>query len=998
MADQNTYNSQQNNTPRYASTDGESLKSIVERLSKGVEDLTDAIIEQNKNNKIALEKEKSHLEKQEKTGNKLIGAFKQAGKDIWDWGVKQFTGAFNKVQNSYLANFNNITTKLNLTASGYTQLYQETAKQLRNTHLDIQFDTTDFTNALNTTLAQGLRGDLAQQKALYDLIGKKLIPSINTTNRDFVYAYRKWGGSFEQNSIGLQNLARMMGKNMEYYEQGMYNTTEEQFLRWYVNMGGKQEAYYNLQNTLGNWTDLFGQETVNEFVSALSSALQSGGATTQFAFAGSYATADELWKALSDPQALAELFQRYSSTMGNLYNSMGGSITALNILSGAGLSPSAQSVAAFARFGKGATSENITVQDLLASYEAGVAQLTDGLYASETEKFEKLINNTSIVVDSATFLAEKIPNQIQNLINTIIRGFTTVVLAIASKNLLGGFGGSSGALSSALSAMGAGTAGGASLSGLLAGGLLAGGLIWTGLEAGESSRKYGVGAGFKKALTGSTYSYQSLDAQLANTEVDWGEVLSTGAKGGLIGAGVGSFAEGIGAIPGAIIGAVGGVASNLATQITEKAKLKDYINAQQDLNNTTSKLVMAQKSYETALKKSDNALGLLSIVTDETNASEEDRWEAITEIQKLYPTLFTQVKSLSDWGEQENEILKAKVDRELRLAQINYNKASRESASALSGLLGTSGLTGMYNQNLIDAFVNYAEETGQRIDPTSASFKQFAKSQGVAFKTNAEYSSWLDNILASLVSQNFLGRVYSKHGNETWIRLGNLKEEAKNYGSKIESFLSSDAGQTYLNSLEEQFGVLSNWDSDILSLIVAGASESTISDSIDDYMSRITLFNSIVANAPEYGTAYQLHSGNFDIAGLYSAMEAQGYKVQIPSFASGVGFISRDNTLANLHYGETVLNKTNSEILFSTLSKIGLQALQSKVNQAETETVPSKTAVSMEVTLIAINGNLDTLVSLLTEVRDKVVYQSGGTSNIFKSAYSNEVSSFERAY
>lgn len=614
--------------------------------------------------------------------NAAVSAISNIVKTIFGW----YKTSFTNIQQDYLKNFSDITTKLNLTASDYTKVYQDTAREFRDTHLDIQFDTMDYMSKLSSNLDLGLRGEIARSKTMSDLITKKLVPSIDTNSRGYLQAYKTYGNKFSQIIVGMERLNNSLGKNAEYFERDIYQQNAEGLTQLFAGMGWSPEQVANFHLAMSDFTNAYGAQAAQELSTKINQALMSGDVTESMAYAG-YALPDWLITALqSNP---FEAIRNITGKTQNLVSSMNGPNRLLltNVLSGVGLTPFNADTAAYVtqyNNPEALTGTPYQESDFLESYNTNIQKLTDGFFSSETEKMSKRFNNKGVVVNSATTLAEVLPDKIQDLIGVVVAGFAGVITAIIGKKALdtatdaitdfitkrGGIGSllkvlkgtkgadvvnTSGELVEAGGKVGSGAASAAST--LVGGSLLAGGVIWkaiSSVNAGntayerainsgyseEAAKELGLRTGVRKAVGVSDYSLHRDDLayRKENYKFNLGESFESGAQLGLIAGGAGTL---IGTpIAGAIAGAVGylvGGVGNAISQGIQKIPFADFLSS--------------MEIYEKTIENADKTLNEYNASVTETN-----RLETIA--NKLYAEGNLHTRSNIDLTKITNDDLK----------------------------------------------------------------------------------------------------------------------------------------------------------------------------------------------------------------------------------------------------------------------------------------------------------------------------------------------------
>jgi len=656
------------------------LRKAEAKQTNEIEDLTKKIEEQKKR----LEEQEKSREKTRTVINAAVSAISNIVKTVFSW----YETSFKNIQQDYLKNFSDITTRLNLTASDYTKVYQDTAREFRDTHLDIQFDTMDYMSKLSANLNLGLRGEIARSKTMSDLITKKLVPSIDTNSRGYLQAYKTYGNKFSQIIVGMERLNNSLGKNAEYFERDIYQQNAEGLTQLFAGMGWSPEQVANFHLAMSDFTNAYGAQAAQELSTKINQALMSGDVMESMAHAG-YALPDWLITALqSNP---SEAIGNITGKTQDLVSSMNGpnKLLLTNVLSGIGLTPfNADTAAYITQYynPEALTGTKYQESDFLESYNTNIQKLTDGFFSSETEKMSKRFNNKGVVVNSATTLAEVLPNKIQDLIGVVIAGFAGVITAIIGKKPLeiatdaitnfvtkkglsfkgireavsvGGAGGGSAGGAGGGSAAGGSVsgAGGVAVSTLIGGGLLIGGTLWkaiSSVNAGntayerainsgyseEAARALGLRTGARKAVGVSDYSLHSDDLayRKENYKYNFGESFESGAQLGLMAGGVGTMIGGplAGVIAGAVGLLVGGV-GNAISQGIQKIPFADFFSS--------------MEIYEKTIENADKALNEYNASIAQTNKLE-------TIANKLYAEENLHTRSNIDLTKITNDDLK----------------------------------------------------------------------------------------------------------------------------------------------------------------------------------------------------------------------------------------------------------------------------------------------------------------------------------------------------
>ena len=729
----------------------EDLKNNIEDLNEQEDDFANTIlglqnqVEAERKQIEALKKQEAESLKSRERATEitksLVNVAKEVINTIWNW----YKESFYKIQETYRSYFSEITTKMNLTAREYTKIYQETAAQLRDTHLDVQFDTTDFMAKLQDNLNQGFRGDVARTKTMNDLIVKKLIPSIETNTRMPKQYYKTFGEKYSQIIVGMNKLNESLGKNAEYLESTLYASNEESFGQLLMGMGFDETQIANFHQAAAAFTDAYGEEAARELFSTINQALLSGEVSIPLAQAG-YTLPDNILRGLqTDPYKLLSDYVEYNRRMLGQFSGSN-QLLLTNVLGGAEfLGTSAASASYINQYYKeGALDIEPTSEEAyLAMWQQEVDKLANGLYSSETEKMSKRFNNKGVVVDSATFLAEHLPEQMQKLLHSVQTGFAAVIAAIAGSNLtglatnwlsgaMGGVGGTTlstmgaslGTSGAAAGGTGAAAGGGGIAAGAgIVGGSAAGiatilaaiaGTIWKFYDAFEDST-FGEDSLMKEKIArGDDYldivnkSSQATFNRLLNIDnyylhndykykkshykFDTDELWSDVGQGALVAGGIlGSFFGPIGALAGAGAGAVVAGGTNAVSQLAMKSgPLEKFYETMDKLDtvvqNTTASLIEYQSSVDetTSLETIANKLyaedaAHMRTNLDLTNLTNKD----LKYLTEAYPEYFGNLTDVSQLSHGYSEVLEMLIETQKEEAKQKLQEQQIKNLDAL---------------------------------------------------------------------------------------------------------------------------------------------------------------------------------------------------------------------------------------------------------------------------------------------------------------------------
>lgn len=994
-------NSQSNNTSRNtrrAQTDGVDLKQTLVSLNNSVDNLSKSLSSQEKALKdlgVILDKqhkkEEDLLDKEKKAREEHLARSKKIADSVVNtvWSVAKqvmgfFTNSMHQIQSSYNTNFSEITSKLDITASQYTQAYRDAAADLRNAKLNLQFDSTDFMESLKENLAQGLRGDQAQQKALSDLISKKLVPSINTNTRSYVQSYKLLGDSFSKYSIGIARLNQTMGKSMEYYEQGLYTTTQEQFGNLLYGLGLGSSDIAQFHDVFAQLTSQYGSEYANEIISTINAGLN-GVVNTPLALAG-YGTAEKLASAIQSGR-FGDVIGQLVGTQNRLVS--GQNLTTANVMGQAGiLGTSAGNALYGLRVGEFDYTK-YTNGEILAQTVKDNSKLQQGYYQSVTKRMEKYNNNLEGVVNASTWLAEHIPDQIQQLGHTIESGVLDIIHAITGGTLkealsrgLGNLiaGGASSAASrgtgTGLGSVALGT--GASVAGIVLGtAIKIGQGIYDNIEIGNeqgTDNSFGAGARRigKRLLGISNYDEHSLEYKLQNYEIDWGEVGLTAAGAGAIGAGVGSFIPGVGTVIGAGVSALVSAGVNFFSQLEKKAEYKNYVESQKALTQSTEALQQAQLNYQSVVESTSTTEELLKVASNKNNKNYND---AVKSLIETYQDYIPEITDVSQWTDKQVEAIKYVIEQEKLLAEIKAREAARgayESAVKASSLNGAGLTDELYNAL---AGASSSEDLAKLVAGRyGLDVGQLSQQHLEAFRNEVNKEAGQGVLRLNSQGQLELTQADIKS-------ISNIKRRNQISATELEAMLNYQSG-------------LKN---DLLSMVNAIDLERYM-DNPDTY----TYLNSRLREIEEVANKYnlsvdqalQLHVGTFgpadrinELLEHYGVPSNQVYPLR---FKTGIQYVPEDNYPALLHRGERVLTASESQ----ALSSLGLQYMSSRLQI--TPVVQQSTVNSIETATLSIKESVDTIVIILSDILtrfDNVISsRSVNTSSI---SYNSGLLNFE---
>lgn len=907
--------------------------------------------------------------------NAAVSAISNIVKTIFGW----YKTSFTNIQQDYLKNFSDITTKLNLTASDYTKVYQDTAREFRDTHLDIQFDTMDYMSKLSSNLDLGLRGEIARSKTMSDLITKKLVPSIDTNSRGYLQAYKTYGNKFSQIIVGMERLNNSLGKNAEYFERDIYQQNAEGLTQLFAGMGWSPEQVANFHLAMSDFTNAYGAQAAQELSTKINQALMSGDVTESMAYAG-YALPDKLLAALRSNAS--ETIGNITGKTQNLVSSMNGPNRLLltNVLSGLGLTPFNADTAAYVTQyynPEALTGTTYQESDFLESYNTNIQKLTDGFFSSETEKMSKRFNNKGVVVNSATTLAEVLPDKIQDLIGVVVAGFAGVITAITGKKaldtatdaitdfitkrllkVLKGTKGAdvvntSGELVEAGGKVGSGAASAAST--LVGGSLLAGGVIWkaiSSVNAGntayerainsgyseEAAKELGLRTGVRKAVGVSDYSLHRDDLayRKENYKFNLGESFESGAQLGLIAGGAGTL---IGTpIAGAIAGAVGylvGGVGNAISQGIQKIPFADFLSSMEIYEKTIENADKTLNEYNASVTETNRLETIANKLYAEGNLHTRSNIDLtkitnddLKYLSNTYPEYFGNLTDVSQLSSGYADVLESLIALQKEEYSKKLEEAQKENIKNLDEANKKENyLSSGLGKNTIDAVKTLYDNSGYNFwaNDITADTNELQK-----IATAGGYDSV--EALATALNSGANGEILTKKGNYyVWSqgvagRFGGGLFTGQMFKAdrgidKLE-YNAADAAANDQNLTYQLRTIISDIKGEIN---LAG-----INPSFDLKENKPTIQEGLIKLKDTYKNMAKGESSRQDDAnkqGLTAVLESYNalLKERYPdeeglTYRTGIDYVSSDR-VATLHAGELVANATDFKALVTSLGE-----------------------------------------------------------------------------
>lgn len=404
-------------------------------------------------------------------------------KTVTSYTTQQMDRAFDKVASSFETHFSSVTSRLQMSARDYQNLFDNQTKLIKEKDLQFQFSVVDFTNQLEEVLGEGLRGDIASRKAMSDLISKKLVPGISTNTNEYRKMYQIYGDSFSGMVSSLETYnSRMQGFSLA--EQGKADSllsTLQPYLSYAS--GGNQEQLEQMSATMYSiGTYLENARMDSSTFTNLIESVMSGrpGEASLAADLLGIATPDMIFDKLTSESGMTELVTNYAKMMTGLLE--GGNEDVANVLASEFGLELREVYAASGAFKAGKFDSNVMksqLDSLIKGFDAqkenqeNKDKLTQKYYQSVTDQMDKFNENS--VEPLATKIVNNIPHYdetlgaMKDILSSMFSVMTTSGLFGGASSLVGaaGLGGLKGA-GVGLGGAVAGALGGALLGGQLA--------------------------------------------------------------------------------------------------------------------------------------------------------------------------------------------------------------------------------------------------------------------------------------------------------------------------------------------------------------------------------------------------------------------------------------------------------------------------------------------------------------------------------------------------
>lgn len=872
---------------------------------------------------------------------------------VTDYAIRKFTDATTKAVNDYNATFTAITVRQNWTAQEYSNQLRKTVEDFKNTGLNIQFDQTDFSAALQDALSMGMRDEIATRIATQNLITNKLLPQLNTNSRTYTRASKLLGDDLGKNVVAIGKYTEQL-YGAEGLEDGQINNVIETIANEII-AGGAQKGLSEAQvseqigNVLGTYQQYsaqYGAQYAENVLGTLKG-IMTGDTSDIMAMSAARDAGISLGDASSlTPEAISRYYSLYTQQTEEAGSRAGAGVMAN--MAGFGNYDNILAVQAGNAYGdkyQDWMSQVSGTVDPNALYKENVNDLANGFGQSITDQQDKW--NTNFMSKFSTWAAQHIPD-----FNGVLGGITTILttwfgtwVALNKAGALGDGGKGLGKLgkgaTSLLTKTGmleATAEGGTALTSGLgwtagtvgAGAMLAGGLIWGGVDTGKAvsrakaSGQNVFGAGLQGFFTGDS------TAGMSNTEKEAyyqqhgyfsiEDVLKNAGKGALIGGGVGTavggWALGSGTLIGGAVGAATGIVSSIASQLTEAHHFKELQEATQNAADSISKMSSVADGYGTAVQNNASLMKDYYTIMDEDKRSTKEGTEAFNRLKDAYPEMLGNVEDVSKLDETYIGQLKTKIE----LEKIELDKKLKDAGNYD---LDVSAYTG--SDQLNQAAYEFADWAKNNKDFTEDEAN--AKVAEIADKyyngdTNKAMELIRNNLGRGVINQY---KTYDENGLFNGFTYGfDTGNSSSVFNYDYESALSTNEdtlnqifdtgsgpwGQVYNEYLMLQQAyeaAVSAADGDI-----SKADFTAVRNSAETFSKHMTKFKDDILKGPAT-TRYENQYRPL-LSGIPEIYEAIDMKDDMPSFRIGTDFITQGGPIMS-HLGEAVLTADTTKKL-----------------------------------------------------------------------------------
>lgn len=684
------------------------------------------------------------LTRVQKWGNIIITSFEVVGKRV----IGNLESAANRVASKYKEQLSNITVRMQMTNSDYSDMFNAMSSRFQSEGLAKQFSPVDYADALAATLENGLRGDEAQRQAYHNLITNKLIPAISTNTIAYRRMSKQFQNSFDQNVVAVSKYTEAL-YGAEGLEQGKANAiyeTLESRLRYEESVGnldeGGVEKVLNQIQFAVSKMEAAGINT-DQFISDIGSILEGNTAestalmqryfgvvdTDQFAkklSTDAFGFVEDYMRAYNAGSAtLATANEQWSALGGNLTTGMQ-TTTALNNYEKAGKDFFGELRDEFSRF----NSE--------AEYERFNQRLKNGDFQTKDAQLDKLEEN--MTTSYGVFKSEFVPrfDEVASDVKSILGVVINMLLFTKTKSALSGesdsklvskllnLGNKGEALSSFSQLVGSGTGkvglsnlarplsgiksgitGAGSATGALInlaagpGALIAGGLLagYQGFKSGQVAAQEGgnfggvAGQTLRGIITGGTMKTseevnsaisQALKGQ--KQKLDLSEIGTNAVKGGLLGVGVGTAVGGWAAGAGTAIGAGIGAITGAVTNLIDQATENAKFN----------KLANAVNNFNKSLSETKTSLDSYKTVIEKSKFTYNSLKKLTGEVYASESEKLSVLESLKEQYPALLTNVENLSDFDSEYVKIIEQKIERE--KALAGSKAVSSLSDLVDQ------------------------------------------------------------------------------------------------------------------------------------------------------------------------------------------------------------------------------------------------------------------------------------------------------------
>lgn len=215
--------------------------------------------------------------------SKAMGVLGTTFDTVMKFATKHLDAAFDRVVNAYEATATNTMTKLQMSQKELTVMWGTYAEKISREGLKTMTTAREMVEELQSTLSTGARGEFAIRKAEYDLIAKKLVPTLNTSSRRLTDVSLVMGNpKFTEGLAAFQHYLDRNGdySSSEEYLNQMVDTFSSTVYRWAAQMEGSTEKnnedIWKVLQASADVMGQFGGDSIQSFINILDSTLKQG--------------------------------------------------------------------------------------------------------------------------------------------------------------------------------------------------------------------------------------------------------------------------------------------------------------------------------------------------------------------------------------------------------------------------------------------------------------------------------------------------------------------------------------------------------------------------------------------------------------------------------------------------------------------------------------------------------------------------------------------------